>query len=457
MSNTYKSSKKGRQVDNAIDYIEKLPQKLTDIELSIKETNNNKADKVSIPRNLGDLIDNITQQNYDANSSNPQSGKAVAEAIAKLLGSAPENLDTLEELAKALDEDENFSARVLAELAAKADAKTVKGGFNGGDGAVAAAGGAIGGNAQAGFGGAVGRNTYTDVGGAVGLNAKANAGGAIGWNAKAGTGFSGGSNAIAGKDSEDNYIDAIQLGMGTNNKPKTLQIYSHTLMNEDGTIPEERLPILKTLATIEYVDSKIGSGGGEDNSIYGFDYYVYGQYIIDLEGDESYYLSLSINGEEFGIYDYHDQIFNDLMDAGVYKIHIDNRESLMEGYPKYETFILIVGEDDVGEISQTLIYSDGTVKYRFSANNISVWNPWEKTTVTVDSLLSLTSINPVQNKVVKAELDKKATTEYVDEKIGDIDTLLDSVLAIEQELIGEALVDTSIAVCDSYINGGNAE
>lgn len=251
----------------------------------------NKKAESNITR-LSELIDDITQQNYDANSSNPQSGKAVAEAIAKLLGSAPENLDTLEELAKALDEDENFSARVLAELAAKADARTQKGGFNAGDGAVAAAGAAVGGGAQAGFGGAVGRNSYTDVGGAVGLNAKANAGGAIGWNAKAGAGFSGGSNAIVGKDSEDNYIDAIQLGMGTNNKLKTLQIYSHTLMNEDGTIPEERL--------------------------------------------------------------------------------------------------------------------------------------------------------------IKAK-------DYIDGKIGNIDTLLDSILAIEQELIGEALVDTSIAVCDSYINGGNAE
>lgn len=59
-------------------------------------------------------------QSYSAESTNAQSGVAVAEALAGLLGSAPENLDTLEELAKALNEDENFSATVLDEIAKKA-------------------------------------------------------------------------------------------------------------------------------------------------------------------------------------------------------------------------------------------------------------------------------------------------------------------------------------------------
>ena len=316
MSNTYKSSKKGRQVDSAIDYIEKLPQKLTDIELSIKETNNNKADKVSIPRNLSDLIDNITQQNYDANSSSPQSGKAVAEAIDQLLGSAPEALDTLNELAAALGEDPNFATTVATEIGKKADAKTEKGGFIGGIEAVTTSGGAIGykaitnsggavgNNAKSKQGGAAGINTQTEDGGAVGGGAKSYLGGAvgyytqtsnggsIGYNAKSGNGFSGGFGAKVSTDSNGNYIDAIQLGQGTNSNPKSLQVYDYTMMNADGTIPEERLTKAK---------------------------------------------------------------------------------------------------------------------------------------------------------------------DYIDEKIGDIDTLLDSILAIEQELIGETLVDTSIAVCDSYINGGVTE
>lgn len=409
MSNIYKSSKKGRQVDSAIDYIEKLPQKLTDIELSIKETNNNKADKVSIPKNLSDLIDDITQQNYDANSSSPQSGKAVAEAIAKLLGSAPENLDTLEELAKALNEDENFSATVLAELAAKADAKTVKGGFNGGDGAVAAAGGAIGGNAQAGFGGAVGRNTYTDVGGAIGLNAKAGAGGAIGWNAKAGIGFSGGSNAIAGKDSEDNYIDAIQLGMGTNNKPKTLQIYNHTLLNEDGTIPEERLPILADLATIEYVNSKIGSGGGESNSILGFDYYY-----------------------EFDDYEkYSDVLDKEFYSPGIYKINIYETDMLDRKF-YLSTHILFVSSDsDHYVYSQLEIASIGEnplIRARWGSLNESstriIWVDWEDYGISADY---------VENTAKQTLTDSKT---YTDEKIGDIETALDTIIAMQNELTG---------------------
>lgn len=252
MSNTYKSLKKGRQVDSAIDYIEKLPQKLTDIELSIKETNNNKADKVSIPKNLSDLIDNITQQNYDANSSSPQSGKAIAEAIAKLLGSAPENLDTLEELAKALNEDENFSATVLAELAAKADAKTEDGGFQGGNGAFTRFGGAVGGDAYSEEGGAVGFEAFSITGGAVGRISETITGGAVGDEALSGMGFSGGYKAQVDRMENEEPIDAIQLGIGKNSKPKTLQIYEHTLLDADGTIPEERLTKAK-----DYTDKKV--------------------------------------------------------------------------------------------------------------------------------------------------------------------------------------------------------
>ena len=80
-----------------------------------------------MPEIIGNTTTTLTlaEQKYNPTSDKPQSGKAVAEAIAKLLGSAPENLDTLEELAKALNEDENFSASVLAEIAKKADTSYV--------------------------------------------------------------------------------------------------------------------------------------------------------------------------------------------------------------------------------------------------------------------------------------------------------------------------------------------
>lgn len=47
--------------------------------------------------------------------------------MADLLGSAPENLNTLEELARALDEDANFAATVLGQIARKVEAEEGKG------------------------------------------------------------------------------------------------------------------------------------------------------------------------------------------------------------------------------------------------------------------------------------------------------------------------------------------
>lgn len=116
--------------------------------------------------------------------------------------------------------------------------KNAKSGFSAGDGATATSGGAVGNGATATTGGAVGNVATATYGGAVGQLAKAKDGGAIGYgataddggavgnSAKAGNGFSGGLDAqvgaIGGK-----YIDAIQLGTGTNNTPKTLQVYNH--------------------------------------------------------------------------------------------------------------------------------------------------------------------------------------------------------------------------------------
>ena len=63
-----------------------------------------------------------------------------------------------------------------------------------------------------------------------GNGATATSGGAIGDGATAGDGFSGGLNAQVGVI-DGNYIDAIQLGTGTNNTPKTLQVYDHKVYN----------------------------------------------------------------------------------------------------------------------------------------------------------------------------------------------------------------------------------
>ena len=127
MANKYQSTKSGRQIDRAVEITEKLPSQIEAILNEIKILQENPTYKDLIPQRLSELLNDITDQTYNSKSENPQSGKAVAEAIANLLGSAPENLDTLEELAKALNEDENFAAKVIAELTNKADKVDGKG------------------------------------------------------------------------------------------------------------------------------------------------------------------------------------------------------------------------------------------------------------------------------------------------------------------------------------------
>ncbi len=58
---------------------------------------------------------------YDAKSEKAQSGKAVAQAIASIVNSAPETLNTLEELARALGNDPNFASTIMTLLGKKLD------------------------------------------------------------------------------------------------------------------------------------------------------------------------------------------------------------------------------------------------------------------------------------------------------------------------------------------------
>lgn len=131
-------------------------------------------------------------------------------------------------------------------------AKATSGGAIGSN-ATAEGGGAIGYSATAGRGGAVGSNATATWGGAVGATATAGQGGAVGYSAKAGDGFSGGFNAQVGKDSDGNYIDAIQLGTGTNNIPKTLQVYTHKVYDSTKDSLYCQLLNDKTPAVIETV------------------------------------------------------------------------------------------------------------------------------------------------------------------------------------------------------------
>lgn len=137
----------------------------------------------------------------------------------------------------------------------KAAKQTSGGGFEGGSAASigTSEGAAIGKSASATNGGAAGSSAAAESGGAAGYLAKTSngfAGGnsaysswgaAVGSCAKAGDGFSGGKNAqVKNVGSGDNlaYIDAIQLGTGTNVIPKTMQVYSKRIVESDGSLTD---------------------------------------------------------------------------------------------------------------------------------------------------------------------------------------------------------------------------
>ena len=127
----------------------------------------------------------------------------------------------------------------------KADKQTEDGGFAGGEGASAVTGGAVGEGAS-----------VTIGGGAAGYRASVTNGGAVGASAKTSIGFAGGYNAKT-VDSDDTAIDAIQLGTGTNDTPKTLQVYQYRLMDANGQIPKDRM----TNALSDKADSHNVDGG----------------------------------------------------------------------------------------------------------------------------------------------------------------------------------------------------
>lgn len=72
----------------------------------------------------------MVDQTFSAESKNAQSGKAVAEAVASIVNSAPETLDTLNELSKALGDDPNFAATVATELGNKVDKNDIEQQYN---------------------------------------------------------------------------------------------------------------------------------------------------------------------------------------------------------------------------------------------------------------------------------------------------------------------------------------
>lgn len=169
------------------------------------------------------------------------------------------------------DDTRYMTTREIADaIDSKADEQTVGGGFAAGTGTFTgtdtsgvviganaknsgAGGVAVGSGAEiTGDGGAVGRGANTRSGAAVGVRAESNNGAALGMNSYSGYGAAVGNGAKTSSGAALGYnaktvnasgtaIDAIQLGTGTNNIEKTLQVYDYQLMDATGNVPKERI------------------------------------------------------------------------------------------------------------------------------------------------------------------------------------------------------------------------
>lgn len=157
-------------------------------------------------------------------------------------------------------------------------------GFNAGEFASAGQGGAVGwySYTETGFSG--GSNSNSNNGGAIGNSSVTDSGGAVGSGASSGVGFSGGYNA---KVSHINgaFIDAIQLGTGTNTTEKSLQIYddniynasTHTLTVQNATVGGNEVVTIRE-------DGEVEHGTSGQNGYYHFWYKIYSDGTIVVHG-----------------------------------------------------------------------------------------------------------------------------------------------------------------------------
>lgn len=339
-------------------------------------------------------------------------------------------------------------------LSQKADKKTSGGGFVGGNGASASSGGAAGNGASSEAGGAVGNMADTDDGfaggnhskadnggGAAGANAKTNAGGAVGLGAMAynyggavgngaiaGEGFSGGYNAKAAtmEGYSQRYIDAIQLGTGTNQNEKTLQVYNYQLLDANGKIPAGRLPDGSGLNYKGEANSfsdlpqspsegdvyQLKMGGIFCNSTHsGLITGNFSDFFEDLFGDGEYfnayplYTNTSYSGYFSAADDaasYHITYIYDRFGKYIYSMAGDTAS----GWAKSDFAPLMTGDDTVAFYiapAQTTFYTVGDLGLVFYHNG--KWFP-------------------------------VSDAGWIKQELGDIESALDGILAIQNTLIG---------------------
>lgn len=103
------------------DFSDEMKEKLEGIESGANVNVN--PDWNENDENMDSYIKNKPQilTEYDPESTQAMSGKAVAKALAALADSAPETLDTLKEIADALNNDPDFGATIISELSKKAN------------------------------------------------------------------------------------------------------------------------------------------------------------------------------------------------------------------------------------------------------------------------------------------------------------------------------------------------
>lgn len=109
--------------DNWLYIYQKLKSKFTSIETSVSNNTtalNSKVDKVTGKGlSTNDLTDELVAKINAAATGNFATEEYVDTAVSNLVNSAPEALDTLNELAAALGNDASFSATVTSSLAEK--------------------------------------------------------------------------------------------------------------------------------------------------------------------------------------------------------------------------------------------------------------------------------------------------------------------------------------------------
>ncbi|MBQ6894506.1 MAG: hypothetical protein IJN40_03325, partial [Clostridia bacterium] len=141
----YKAAGDIEAINEAIDQIDisvsDNSQAIDDIHIKFSETDEILSDYLNEFQNCGSKIEGLNddvanlqglieenkgEESYDPQSLKAQSGKAVAQAVAGIVDSAPETLNTLEELAKALGNDPNFATSIMTLLGGKVDKESGK-------------------------------------------------------------------------------------------------------------------------------------------------------------------------------------------------------------------------------------------------------------------------------------------------------------------------------------------